>query len=81
MKIIVTNIDTLANAVRASLVSGDPLQPECVDIGCITEAQLRDTIESLVTAQDKRYPEAMAQVSPRAVAVALAVLQAVERAP
>lgn len=38
----------------------------------LTDMQLKDVIEQFEAAVDKRYPDAMCQVSPRAMTVALA---------
>ena len=72
MPIIVTDL----SAIRQALVS-DQVLPATELPGVVTEAQLIDTIASLETAADKRHPDAMAQVSPRALVVAIAVLKAV----
>ena len=72
MRIIVTNLDT----IRQALVS-DQVLPATELPGVVTEASLIESIAALETAHDKRHPDAMAQVSPRALVVALAVLKAV----
>lgn len=72
MRIIVTDL----NAIRQALAS-DQVLPTTELSGVVTEASLIDTIAALETASDTRYPDSMAQVSPRALVVALAVLKAV----
>lgn len=72
MRIIVTNLD----AIRQVLVS-DQVLPTTELSGVVTETSLIETIASLESAADTRHPDAMAQVSPRALAVAIAVLKAV----
>ena len=72
MRIIVTNLD----AIRQALVS-DQMLPTTELPGIVTETSLIETIASLESAADTRHPDSMAQVSPRALVVALAVLKAV----
>lgn len=72
MKLIVTDL----NAIRQALVSGQVL-PATELPGVVTEASLIDTIASLESADATRHPDSMAQVSPRALVVAIAVLKAV----
>jgi len=74
MRIIVTNLDT----IRQALVS-DQVLPATELPGVVTEASLIETIAALETAHDTRHPDSMAQVSPRALVVALAVLKAVAK--
>ena len=47
----------------------------------LTDAQLKDIIEQFEAALDHRPPAAMCQVSPRALAVALAYFKSMGRAP
>lgn len=70
MKLIVTDIQALREAVNQTL-------PITEIPGVVTEAQLIDCIASLENAADKRKPDSMAQVSPRALLHAIAVLKAV----
>lgn len=72
MRIIVTDL----NAIHQALVS-DQVLPTTELSGVVTEASLIDTIATLESADATRYPDSMAQVSPRALVVALAVLKAV----
>lgn len=72
MRIIVTNLD----AIRQALVS-DQVLPTTELSGIVTETSLIETIASLESAADTRHPDSMAQVSPRALVVAIAVLKAV----
>lgn len=74
MKIIVTNLD----AIRQAFAS-DQVLPTAELPGIVTEASLIETIASLETAADKRHPDSMAQVSPRALVVAIAILKAVAK--
>jgi hypothetical protein len=74
MRIIITDL----SAVRQALVSDQILSATELP-GIVSEASLIETIASLETANDKRHPDAMAQVSPRALVVALAVLKAVAK--
>lgn len=78
MNFIVTDIDTVVACVRDALVTGTaPAFPTSPVPAVITEAQLIATIAALEHAADHRAPEAFAQVSPRALVVALAVLKGV----
>ena len=79
MRIIVTNLDGMVNAVREMLISDKAVVDivPATDIPYVTEASLIETIAALETAHDKRHPDAMAQVSPRALVIALAVLKGV----
>ena len=72
MKLIVTNLD----AIRQAFVSDQAL-PTTELPGVVTETSLIETIASLESAADTRHPDSMAQVSPRALVVAIAVLKAV----
>jgi hypothetical protein len=45
----------------------------------LTDTQLRDIIEQFRLALDKRPPDSMCQVSPRAMAVALAHFEELQR--
>lgn len=72
MRVIITDMQ----ALREALVSDEVFQATTLP-GVVTEAQLIDCIASLERAADSRKPDSMAQVSPRALAHAIAVLKAV----
>ena len=74
MKLIVTDL----SALRQALASDQVLPPTDLP-GVVTEAQLIDCIASLENAADTRKPDSMAQVSPRALLHAIAVLKAVAK--
>lgn len=80
MKLIITNLDGMVNAVREMLTTEKAVVDilPTTDIHYVTETQLAETIALLEFAADNRKPDNFAQVSPRAVLVALAVLKAVQ---
>lgn len=76
MKLIVTDIQ----ALREVLASASAQISYSIPLpGVVTEAQLIDCIASLENAADTRKPDSMAQVSPRALVHAIAVLKAVAK--
>ena len=72
MKLIITDMA----ALRQAIVSEVAIAPTEIP-GVVSETQLAECIASLETSADTRRPDSMAQVSPRALVHAIAVLKGV----
>ena len=72
MKLIITDMAALRQAIASDALLAPTELP-----GVVTEEQLAECIASLETSADTRRPDSMAQVSPRALVHAIAVLKGV----